>query len=212
LRGVLLSASANEGEPINAALLSDSLSPTVTDAELMEAVAKADARAFAWLMQRHLKSMIALAQRITHNSHEAEEIAQEGFLRLWKNAPNWDPNGKATLKTWLSRVVINLCLDRLRRRRSVPLEEASEVPDPSASAFETMFEDDKRKAIQLALDDLPERQRVAVVLSYFQDLSDAEVAASMRVTIRAVESLLVRARRSLRTYVIKHGIAGSEDL
>lgn len=186
--------------------------PDVPDAELMALVAQADARAFAWLMQRHLKRMVALAQRMLGQAQEADEVAQEAFLRLWKTAPSWDPDGTATLRTWLSRVVINLCTDRLRRRRSVPLEDAGEIVDPSDSAFDTMSHADRKESVRKMLAQLPERQRTVVLLSYYEDLSGAEIARVMQTSLRAVESLLVRARRALKAQFEEQGIARNEDL
>jgi RNA polymerase sigma-70 factor (ECF subfamily) len=97
----------------------------------------------------------------------------------------------------MARVIVNLCIDRRRRARSVPLEEAPEMPDPTPGADETLAMDERRQRVAAALAELPDRQRAAVVLSYYEGLSNAEVAGALEISVGAVESLLVRARRSL---------------
>ena len=188
--------------------VSDMQQPNATDAELMLAVANADARAFAWLMQRHLKNIVALAQRVTGNANDADEVAQEAFLRLWTHASEWDCNGKAQLRTWLSRVAVNLSIDRLRRRRSVPLEDAGEIVDTANNGYDDVRQNDTRRMVQEALLRLPARQRVVVALAYFDDMSGAEIAQVMQTSVRAVESLLVRARRALKVFFAVFGDSG----
>jgi len=190
----------------------DILPSTVDDHELMEAAAEGDSRAFAFLVARYLGGMVALALRITGNVSNAEEIAQEGFLRLWKQAPRWDPLGAGSVRTWLSRVIVNLCLDRRRRRPFVALEEAGDLVDSSKGAFETARDNDRQKIIREMLQEIPARQRTAVVLSYYEQLSGEEMAEVMGLSVGAVESLLVRARRALRQKAVKKGLTRSEDI
>ncbi len=182
------------------------------DHALMADVANGDARAFEQLVDRHLRTMVAVSQRIVGSAAEADEVAQEAFLRLWKYAPNWDPDGTGSVKTWLSRVTTNLSVDRYRRRRSVPLEEAGEIEDMAEGAFDALKTQDRQRLVQGLLDVLPERQKVAVVLSYFEEMSGREVAAAMELTEGAVESLLVRARRTLRDGVKRLGYVWGEDI
>lgn len=191
---------------------SDPVRTSADDHRLMADVANGQAWAFEELVERHLKTMIAVSQRILGNPAEADEVAQEAFLRLWSYAPNWDPNGAGSVKTWLSRVVTNLSLDRYRRRRSVPLEDAGEIEDMAEGVFDTLKMQDRRKLVQQLLETLPERQKVAVILSYFEDMSGREVASAMDLTEGAVESLLVRARRTLRGGMKKLGYVWGEDI
>lgn len=184
----------------------------IDDHSLMADVANGDACAFEELIARHLKTMVAVSQRILGNAAEADEVAQEGFLRLWTHASRWDPDGAASVKTWLSRVITNLSLDRYRRRRSVPLEDAGEIEDMAEGAFESLGAQDRKKLVQKLLDHLPERQRVAVILSYFEDMSGREIAHAMELTEGAVESLLVRARRGLRDDMKRLGLVWGEDI
>ena len=128
----------------------------------------------------------------------AEDAAQETFLRLWKHAARWRNEG-AKFETWLYRVAMNICLDRLRKSgREAPEEAAPEQIDHEPRADAKMIEADRRRIIEDALARLPERQRLAITLCHYQELSNIEAASVMEVSVEAVESLLSRARRALR--------------
>jgi RNA polymerase sigma-70 factor (ECF subfamily) len=167
-----------------------------SDEILMGRVATGDRAAFRELSRRHLPSVVALARHITGNAADAEDIAQDALLRVWTYAPRWQPLAK--FRTWLTRVVINLCLDRKRRRTPLPLEAAGDPADNSPDAREQLEQSQRAQRITRAIDSLPERQRVAITLSYQQGLSNAEVAEILETTVSAVETLLVRAKRALR--------------
>jgi len=128
---------------------------------------------------------------------EAEDVAQEAMLRLWKIAPQWHPGGGAKPSTWLYRVAANLCTDRLRRRRGVTLEAVPEPEDGAPSAEERLIAADRAAALHAALAELPERQRLAVVLRHLEGCANPEIALVMGTSIEAVESLVARARRGL---------------
>jgi RNA polymerase sigma-70 factor, ECF subfamily len=185
---------------------------TASDHELMVAVAVGDVQAYACLVGRHVRAMTALAQRITGNASDADDVAQEAFLRLWTQALRWDSDGPAQVRTWLSRVVVNLCLDKRRKRKPLPLEAAGEVVDEAAGGFEKAHLRDKQRVVQTLLRQLPERQRMAIVLSYYEELSGKDIARVMRLSTGAVESLLVRARRALRKGLQKSGLKWGEDI
>lgn len=167
------------------------------DEALMLATGRGDRAAFSVLVRRHLGRASAIAGRMLGNAAEAEEVVQEAFLRVWQKAPAWRPDGGARFATWLARVLANLCIDRRRRARSVPLEDAPEMPDPAPGAEESLVAAERRRHVEAALARLPDRQRAAVILSYYEGLSNAEVAGALDVSVGAVESLLVRARRGL---------------
>ena len=131
---------------------------------------------------------------------EAEDVAQETMLRLWRMAPDWRP-GEAALATWLYRVASNLCLDRLRRRRETG-GEAPETADEAPSALETLARADRAAALRAALDGLPDRQRLAIVLRHLEERSNPEIAAILGVSVEAVESLLARGRRELAARLV----------
>ncbi|MBO6635066.1 RNA polymerase sigma factor [Parvibaculum sp.] len=169
-----------------------------SDDELVAAVAKGDERSCRVLMDRHLARIVALGRRMLGNQADAEEVAQEVFLRVWTHAERWQP-GRAQFGTWLHRVAANLCLDRLRRiRGTVDIDEMPNLESDEPGPDRQLEERELSARVEAALQLLPERQRAAVVLSHYQGLSNIETAEVLEVTVEAVESLLSRARRQLR--------------
>ena len=170
------------------------------DGELMARLARGDQLAAAGLVRRHLPRVANLARRMLQDASEAEDVAQDVFLRLWKVAPQWR-SGEAKLETWLHRVALNLCYDRLRlrRRRETSLDPDGHEPiDPAPGAAQTVLARQRARRVERALADLPERQRAAIVLCHYQDCSNVEAAAALEVSVDALESLLARGRRALR--------------
>ncbi len=168
------------------------------DIELVLRVARGDQSACRELVARHLKSTFGLARRMLGNDHDAEDVAQETFMRVWRYAPRWEP-GRARFETWLYRVTLNLCYDRLRRRREVTVDTMPEVPDPTPSVIDSHHDRDVAAAVERGLAALPERQRSALVLCHYQDLTNIEAAAALEISVEALESLLARGRRALKT-------------
>jgi RNA polymerase sigma-70 factor (ECF subfamily) len=169
-----------------------------SDDDLVARVARADHEACRRLVERHLDRIVAFAARVLGDRDEAEDVAQETFARLWTHAASWQPGG-ARFTTWLFRVARNLCLDRLARRREVPLDAAPEPADPAPTPAGRLDEARMRRRVTEELQALPERQRTALALCHYQGLPQAEAAAVMDVSTEALESLLARARRTLRT-------------
>jgi len=178
-----------------------------SDDALMRRAGSGDKAAFAVLVRRHLARATAVAQRIVANRSDAEEIVQETFLRCWQKAPEWlpandrdagDAAGRAQIGTWLYRVLVNLCLDRRRRPRPVEIEAAAEVADERANGFDVRAASETSRRVAAAMAALPDRQRAALALCYFEELGNIEAAAALAISVGALESLLVRGRRALK--------------
>lgn len=167
------------------------------DQDLVARVGRGDPAAIQALVARKLPRLLQLAHRMLNDAAEAEDVAQEVFLRAWKQAPTWVP-GAARFDTWLHRVAMNLCYDRLRRRREQPMAEPPEQVDPGPSPDRRLLAGDTGSRVNAALGALPDRQREAVVLCHYQELGNIEAAGLMGVSVEALESLLARGRRALR--------------
>jgi RNA polymerase sigma-70 factor (ECF subfamily) len=167
-----------------------------SDEALMARVARGDQPAFRVLARRHTPAIVRLARRILGNAADAEDVAQEAMLRVWTHAPRWQP--LAAFKTWLTRVVVNLCLDRKRRALWVELEAAGEIADSAPVASELAETDERERLLQRAIAELPDRQRTAIVLTYSEGMSNAQVADILDTSVSAVETLLVRGKQNLR--------------
>ncbi len=175
------------------------MEPGDPDEALLARVAQGEPGAVRALVARKLPRLMALGQRMLGDSAEAEDVAQETFVRAWKQAGAWRPGG-AKFDTWMHRVALNLCYDRLRRRREVAMDNPPDRPDEDGAAPDRGLQaNDVGKRVSAAMAALPDRQREAVTLCHYQELSNIEAAALMGVSVEALESLLSRGRRALRT-------------
>ncbi len=147
----------------------------------------------------------SVAFRMLGNHAEAEDVAQDAMMRLWKIAPDWQP-GDAKISTWLYKVTFNLCIDQRRKKKPETLEALQEPPDESASASDRMQDVARIDALQAALAELPERQRQAVILRHIEELPNPEIAGIMAISVEAVESLTARGKRTLA-----RNLAGRRD-
>jgi RNA polymerase sigma-70 factor (ECF subfamily) len=177
------------------------------DDALMARAGHGDKAAFAVLVRRHLARATAIAQRILGNRSDSEEVVQEAFLRCWQKAPDWQPalpggpsaaGERAQFSTWLYRVLTNLCFDRRRRPQPVEIEAAGDIVDGREDGFDRTRRGEIGRRLAEAMARLPDRQRAALALCYYEDLGNIEAAAALDVSIGALESLLVRGRRALR--------------
>lgn len=168
-----------------------------SDDALVRGVARGDPVSIRAFLSAKLPRMTALAFRMLGDAAEAEDVAQEVFVRVWKHAGEWKP-GPAKFDTWMHRVALNLCYDRLRKRREITMdvlpERVDEGPAPDAGLMARAVSD--RVTAALAL--LPERQREALVLVHYQELGAKDAASLLEISVEALESLLSRGRRALR--------------
>lgn len=168
-----------------------------SDTELLELVSNGDRDAFGVFLSRHLNTIVRFAYRYLSNKADAEDIAQETFIRVWKKSVSWQPQGHSPL-SWVYRIAYNLCIDELRRRPAKPAN-ADEVPVENLSV--SMEQDTDIEQLSVALQALPERQRAAISLCALQGLSNKEAASVMQISVDALESLLSRGRRQLRKHL-----------
>jgi RNA polymerase sigma-70 factor (ECF subfamily) len=159
-------------------------------------VAEGDAQACRQLVDELLPAIAGFSYRMLGDGGAAEDVAQEAFLRLWRQAPKWRAEARVT--TWLHRVAYNLCIDRIRARREVPVAEVPEVADPADGPLIHRHRREVSELVEAAIAGLPERQRVAITLVHYQELGNLGSAAVMEISVEALESLLARGRRALR--------------
>jgi RNA polymerase sigma-70 factor (ECF subfamily) len=167
-----------------------------SDEALMLRIARGDERAFRVLAPRYAARAASLARRISGSPGDAEDIVQEALLRVWINAPRWRP--EAAFRTWFYRIVFNLALNRKRRAPFSPLQAAGDPADPALRADDALMRAEEARRIAQAIAALPARQRSAIALTYDEELSNAEAAQVLGTSVSAFETLLVRARRTLR--------------
>ena len=168
----------------------------ISDDALLQLYANGDQRAARILTLRLAPRAYAQAYRMLGIAAEAEDVAQEAMMRIWRIAPEWRV-GEAKVTTWLYRVTANLCTDRLRKARGTSLDAIDEPIDPSPSAEEVIQGSARRDALQGALMELPDRQRQAVILRHIEELANPQIAEMMEISVDAVESLTSRGKRAL---------------
>ncbi len=175
-----------------------------SDESLMVRVREGDHKAFAQIVSRHSRMFYAAAYRMCGQQQEAEDIVQEAFIKLWKNPHGWDPANGAKFSTWFYRVVTNQALDHLRKKKpqaEVPETLSDTRPDALEQLEEGALQDDLERAIQ----SLPERQKAALNLCFYEGLSNKEAADILGVGVKALESLLMRAKTTLRDEMARYG-------
>jgi RNA polymerase sigma-70 factor, ECF subfamily len=167
----------------------------VDDVGLMLRVRDGDDGAFAQLIERHRDRVIGMLFRMVGNIHDAEELAQDAFVRVYRARVTYRP--EASFSTWLFRIVTNLALNHRRKRRPYLLN-AIEPQADTPTADEDAVEEESERRIWRAVQELPDRQRVALVLTQMEGYSYEEAARAMATTVEAVRALNARARETLR--------------
>jgi RNA polymerase sigma-70 factor (ECF subfamily) len=170
--------------------------PDDPDSALLAAAVAGDQKAFASLVERHYDIVYRVVWRVTSGHADTEDIVQEAFLKLWNN-PSQIRHGVA-LRGWLMRVATNLAIDRSRRKQASNIEDQPEIEAMGPDALEQVLGDRSARDINSALARLPERQRLALSLVYFENMSNIDAAAAMEISVEAIESLLARGRRTLK--------------
>ena len=161
-------------------------------------IGKGDQTAYCTLVKRHLSMNLGFATKLLGNAADAEEVMQEAFTRVWKYSNLWDPSRNAKFTTWFYRVVTNLCHDVSRKRKpQAKIEVLEAMASDEVAADNIIAVNQRSQQVKDGLNEIPHRQRTAIILCYFQGLSNREAAEVMEVSLSAVESYLVRGRRNL---------------
>jgi RNA polymerase sigma-70 factor (ECF subfamily) len=188
--------------------MEDMIDGTVSSEDLMARIAEGDQDAFEILVNRHQTSILNLIYRFIGDRTQAKDLAQEVFLRVWQSAKSYEPKAKFT--TWICRITANLCFNELKSSRRKKwfqflrfgedqentIEEI--LIDPSPSPEDLLLFREQSRRISDALQSLPDNQRMALILKRYDDLSYQEIAKILGCSVSAVESLLVRAKRTLQ--------------
>ena len=169
-----------------------------SDDMLAERVGLGDRNAFAELVQRHSTRFYRVAYRVLKNKDDAEDMVQTAFLKFWQQPQSWDPLKQTKFTTWFYRVVTNLCLDQLKKKKPDLMPEDRDIEDSQPRAEECLDLYRKKKLLGGFLAELPERQRAALNLCFYEGFSNQEAAAMMGVKLKAFQSLLMRAKETLR--------------
>lgn len=177
-----------------------------SDESLMRLIRSGSHQAFAILVRRHTDRFFAASYRMTGNVGEAEDMVQEAFLKIWQKPDLWKDDKGAKFTTWFYRVLSNQNIDRLRKMQKMVsdnsilpfIADAKENPENAAADSE------EQARIEQALSALPERQKTAINLCYYEGLSNAEAADAMGLKLKALESLLMRAKTGLREYLNRY--------
>ena len=169
----------------------------LSDDELLGLIALGQEVAFQALVERHIDRGYAVAFRILHNGSDAEDVLQDAFLQVWTRRDNWKA-GQAKFSTWLFRVVTNRCIDHLRKNKPAALDDIPEPKDDNLSQSKILEMREGLELLEDAVAKLPDQQRIALIFSYYENMSNREIAKIMETSISAVESLLKRAKQKLR--------------
>jgi len=174
------------------------------DESLICRIQEGSHEAFAALVDRHSNRFYRIAYRLVSSRDDAEDIVQDAFLKLWDRPNLWDPGKRAKFTTWFYRVVINLCLDLRKKKKLINLPEdiafADENPGP-----DVLFDVHQKQAVlERFIHELPERQQLAVNLCFYEGLSNNEAAQIIGVKVKALQSLVMRAKTTLRSNVKRY--------
>ena len=187
-------------------------SPQQPDAELIERVQKGDTRCFGELVSRYQDQVFGMAFRLVRGEKDAEDIAQEAFLRAYRGLEGFRKD--STFSTWLYRITWNLCTDWLRRNRKpgrtpVAIDDEAGLADGRVDLEQGLLAEEERKKVRAALDRLDDKYRTVLVLLYYQRMSYDQISAVLEVPMKTVETRLYRARKLLRESLLEAGLGGA---
>ena len=169
-----------------------------TDEELLDKIQRGNQQAFSTLVERHSERFYRLAYRYLQNREGAEDVVQDAFLKLWEDPNRWQAQHRTKFTTWFYRVVVNLCLDRQKKKKPLELDSETAAPDGNESIDESMIRVQEQALLEKEISRLPERQRTALNLCFDQELTNQDAADVMGVNLKALQSLIMRAKSTLK--------------
>jgi RNA polymerase sigma-70 factor (ECF subfamily) len=173
-----------------------------SDESLMRLVRQGSHQAFAILVRRHTDRFYAAAFRLTGRAGEAEDMVQEAFLKIWQKPDLWKDDRGAKFTTWFYRILVNQNIDQLRKAKNMTGGDVLElIPDGRETPEGETVLNDEQQRLERAIASLPERQRTALNLCFYEGLSNAEAAGVLGVKVKALESLLMRAKTGLKEFL-----------
>ena len=176
----------------------------LNDEGLMERIKKNDHRAFSVLVERRSDMFYAAAFRMVMNKSEAEDVVQDAFLKIWGKPNLWKSSKGAKFTTWFYRIVMNLSIDKMRKlSKENKVELGDKVSSNVLSQEKKLLIDEEQQALQTAMKALPDKQLMALNLCFYEELSNKEAASIMKVGVKALESLLMRAKANLKNELMR---------
>lgn len=182
-----------------------------SDGDLLLHIQEGSHHAFAVLVRRHSRRFYSLAYRYLNSRELAEDMVQEAFLKLWERPGMWDSSRNNAFTTWFYRIIVNLCLDNIKKKKPLALSEDFQVVDVEKAQDQKMIEQQQNKVLEQEILNLPERQRTALNLCFYEELSNKEAAEIMGVNLKALQSLLMRAKENLRAKMGNYLRGGYEE-
>ena len=170
-----------------------------TDEELIIAIVSGNHEPFAQLVRRHARRFYSLAYRILSNREEAEDIVQESFLLLWESPDKWDSSEETRFTTWFYKIILNRCLDRKKKAKETSISLDHQILDESRDAETIISMTRMREQVEKDIKDLPQSQQIALNLCFYEGIKNKDAAEIMGISIKALESLLMRAKYTLRS-------------
>ncbi len=180
-----------------------------TDESLMRLIRQGSRQAFAILVQRHTDRFFGAAYRMTGRVPEAEDLVQDAFLKIWHKPDAWKEDRGAKFTTWFYRILVNQNIDRMRRDKSIAPNGESVLPfvmDTRATPEHAAAQGEEERMLEAAISSLPERQKTALNLCFYEGLSNMEAAEAMGVKVKALESLLMRAKTGLKEFMMREHV------
>lgn len=178
-----------------------------SDEALLGRIKNGDKLAFSLLLRRHNERFYRLAWRMCGNNEDAEDIIQNAFLKLWHKPQLFDSHKGAKFTTWFYRIVVNMSLDQKKKANRLQYaDDVDQYEDTTATATETLFNNQRQAQLEAAIQNLPDRQKIALNLCFYEELSNAEAAEIMNVKIKALESLLMRAKQKIKDTLKTQGL------